>query len=300
MATVPSNRAARIEALVSMKRWDEAVVEAQAAVGSAPHDGDAITQLAATLYRAGRHTEAAEAAARAVQVAPEREWAYRVSALALNALKRPREALGPAAEAVRLRPHFAPALSALLEAQLGCRHLAGAEATLAELLRIDPGAPSLNAKGRFLLLKRKQKDAEAAFREAIRLDPLQPAYLNNLGIALQRRGRRRQAIEAYRSAASLDPTYEPPRRNLYRTTRQYVWGGGTIVAVIGARALLVASFRGTSLQRLIPGAIAVLFVVALCVVAFRFYAARRLHPSVWRHYRAESARRSLRGRLRRR
>ncbi|MSP60028.1 MAG: tetratricopeptide repeat protein [Myxococcales bacterium] len=52
------------------------------------------------------------------------------------------------------------------------------------------------------------------FRKAIELQPGQPAFYNNLGFALYKRGRDLEAIEAYRKGLQQDPTVRRMRNNL--------------------------------------------------------------------------------------
>lgn len=55
-------------------------------------------------------------------------------------------------------------------------------------------------------------------REAISLDPTRPEAFNLLGALLEIRGDILEAQKKYRKALSLDPRYEPARKNLERAT----------------------------------------------------------------------------------
>jgi DNA-binding NtrC family response regulator len=62
-------------------------------------------------------------------------------------------------------------------------------------------------------------DAASEFvRKALSLDPSRPEALDLLGAFLEIRGDRMEAQKHYRAALELDPTYQPARRNLDRST----------------------------------------------------------------------------------
>jgi tetratricopeptide (TPR) repeat protein len=67
-----------------------------------------------------------------------------------------------------------------------------------------------------------RQDVEKAgdyLRKAIGVDSSRAEAFNLLGIALELEGKRLDAQKHYRAAIALDPTYEPARRNLDRTTK---------------------------------------------------------------------------------
>jgi len=63
---------------------------------------------------------------------------------------------------------------------------------------------------------------------AIALDPTRPEAFNFLGAIMEIRGDWLDAQKQYRIALSLDPAYEPARKNLYRTTSFYKTGRITL------------------------------------------------------------------------
>jgi len=64
--------------------------------------------------------------------------------------------------------------------------------------------------------------------KAIALDPTRPEAFNFLGAIMEIRGDWLDALKQYRAALSLDPTYEPARKNLYRATSFEKTGGITL------------------------------------------------------------------------
>jgi len=60
--------------------------------------------------------------------------------------------------------------------------------------------------------------ASEHIRRAIGLDPSRPEAFNLLGAVYEIMGDRLEAQKNYRTALSIDATYEPARKNLYRLT----------------------------------------------------------------------------------
>ncbi|MFZ2053859.1 MAG: response regulator [Candidatus Aminicenantales bacterium] len=66
-------------------------------------------------------------------------------------------------------------------------------------------------------INERQFDAAVEFvKRAIALDPTRPEAFNILGVLMEVRQDHIEAREQYRAALSLDPTYEPARKNLDR------------------------------------------------------------------------------------
>jgi len=55
-------------------------------------------------------------------------------------------------------------------------------------------------------------------KKAISLEPSRPEAFNFMGAILEIRGERLEAQKQYRAALALNSTYEPARKNLYRST----------------------------------------------------------------------------------
>jgi Flp pilus assembly protein TadD len=75
-------------------------------------------------------------------------------------------------------------------------------------------AVAYNTLGVTLVSQRKLADAVDLFREAIRLRPTYVEAYNNLGTALAFQGKREEAVEQFQQALALQPGYAEARRNL--------------------------------------------------------------------------------------
>lgn len=62
------------------------------------------------------------------------------------------------------------------------------------------------------------EEAESLAKKAIVTEPTRPEAFNILGIVMEIRNDQSQAQMYYRAALAFDPTYDPARKNLYRST----------------------------------------------------------------------------------
>jgi tetratricopeptide (TPR) repeat protein len=116
------------------------------------------------------------------------------------------EAVSQLREAVRIRPHFAPAHSALgqLLAEQGQPEQALPE--LQTAVRLNPGLPDLQVRlGSVLGTLGRTEEAAAAFSEAIRRQPENADAHYNFGIALAQAGKLTDAAREFRATVDLRP-----------------------------------------------------------------------------------------------
>lgn len=265
-----------LDQLLSAQRWDEAISVANAALVRNPQDAGPYASLAAAHLGAGRPADALYASDNAVRLAPSWEWSHRMRARALAALGWPAEALSESEEADRLDRDRAGALEELGTQQLAQGRLAEAEATANDLVRIAPEwGESHNLRGRVLLRKKRAEAAEIDFRDALRLSPDEPAYMNNIGLALHRRGKRKEAIEWFQMAATRDPKFAPARTNLFASRRFYLWGGASLVVMSIAFHGLEVGLRGGSNSQLFVTVAIGLLAAIVPVVLLRYRLRKR-------------------------
>ncbi|MCK8827914.1 response regulator [Natroniella acetigena] len=67
--------------------------------------------------------------------------------------------------------------------------------------------------------KRNVRKGEEYLQKAVALDTSKPEAFNLLGVILELKGKILEAQKKYRAALSLDPTYQPAKDNLNRTTK---------------------------------------------------------------------------------
>ena len=165
-----------------------------------PRMADISASLAQTLQRLGRHAEAADAFERAIDVANDPRALFLAQAESLIALERYDEA--------EIRIAAAGDLDLRTSAELGMQvafargDLARAQTLLSATALDDARAFELRG-----LLASRRGDlaaAEAALGAALALDPERPEAWALLGRTLHDRGRRDEALEAWRRAVALD------------------------------------------------------------------------------------------------
>lgn len=214
MPTPSSSALPRAMALIELRRFNEAIELLVRLIASEPTSARPwclLAQCHLGLNDAGRALQAAGGAA---TVEPGSEWAQRLRALALLQLKRRREGLAAASEAVRLSPLEPQGYVVLAEAELANRHVNGAGTAAEQARQLDPeGTAGYLTLGRVALRRHQFAKAEEHFRGALARDPENAMAMNNLGVALQRQGRKPQAIHCFAEASRLDPRLTMPRHN---------------------------------------------------------------------------------------
>ncbi|MDP8937371.1 MAG: tetratricopeptide repeat protein [Actinomycetota bacterium] len=113
---------ARAEALMALRRYDEAIPLLQEAATFEPYSALIRCQLAVCLLGVGQDHAAIGTAGEAIAFAPDDEWPHRIRARALLNLSRRRQALAAAREAARLAPDEVLTQAMLSEAELANYH----------------------------------------------------------------------------------------------------------------------------------------------------------------------------------
>jgi tetratricopeptide (TPR) repeat protein len=121
--------------------------------------------------------------------------------------------------------------------------------------------------GEAALARKDPEAAERAFRRSLELDPEQPVTLNNLGVALIRRGRDDEAMKLFESAARADPHDDLGRRNLASAARRFLAGGGWIAPVAAVIVLQLVA-RNLIDAKNIDGTRAVVIVLGCFLLVF--------------------------------
>ena len=264
-----------LDELIAGQRWDDAIAVATVALARKPNDPALYTSLAAAQMGAGRPADALAAADKAVLLAPTWEWSHRMRARALAALGRSPEALAAAEEADQLEEDKPGMLDALVSEQMTHNHLAEAEATANELVRIDPDwAEAWNGRGAVRLERKKFEQAESDFRTALSISPDEAAYMRNIGLALHRRGKRKEAAEWFRKSAEIDPGLAVTRTRRSRSSRFGLWLGGFVV-VASITHVIEVGLRGRSYSEVFAYIGAGLLLATVPVILLRYWLRRR-------------------------
>jgi tetratricopeptide (TPR) repeat protein len=265
---------ARATHLLAMGRAADALPLAEQAVLADPHDVEALGTLARCHLAQRDHEKAQEAARRAVAASPEDPWPHRLLATALSGSGRRKDAVRAQAEAVRLEPGSAHALAELATLLADDRQRRAALEAIERARAIQPDDPLVAIGESYVALAaRRWADAEAAARRALAADPESTDAMNNLGVALERQGRRAEALDLYARASGSDPG--GVGADNARATAKRIAGVGGITA-IGVGAFVGIRQIGTAAFEALPGsakgpilALAVIAVIAVIVAEER-------------------------------
>jgi tetratricopeptide (TPR) repeat protein len=279
----------RASALADVGRLDDAAAAYGELLRAEPDDVHALCGLSRCMGKMGRPADGLELATRAAALAPESDWPHRLRSAHLLLLGRPRLALDAAWAALALDPGGFVAMLSVLEAQVALRSGPAAADMAKAMVESHPGEPeSHNAVGRAAMLRRDWDRAEAAFREALRVAPQEPVYQSNLAVALERRGRRREAMHHFRRAVETDPGNATARRQLAHAIERRL-------AVAGVGGGLLAVFAFNLVRRsddpvawAVAGALAVLAIGV--VPALRWWRLRQFDEALRTFYRHERRR----------
>ena len=267
-ASAASGAHARADALLDLRRPEEAATVARQGLAAAPDDVALWLVLGWSLHAARDNAGAREAAERAIALAPWAGEPYRLLAVVHLAGRRRPAALAAARAAMANAPDDPASLVVLARAQEANRQPKDADITVQQAVALAPEwAPAQAAVGFHALERKRWRAAEDALRRAVELDPTNPDYLNNLGVAVGRLGRAEEAMELFEAAARLEPRQQLPRENLARTAQRFVGGGALLLFLIrpvGALIGLAYEVGGDILGGLASaavGVLALLFVV---------------------------------------
>jgi MFS family permease len=130
--------------------------------------------------------------------------------------------------------------------------------------------------------------AEDAFREALRLAPQEPVYQSNLAVALERRGRRREAMQHFRGAVRTDPGNPAVSRQLVHAIERRLATVCIVAAAVGIAAVAFVLDLGRPVTWAIAGGIGAGMVGTL--VLLRWWRLRQLDETLRTFYRHERRR----------
>jgi Flp pilus assembly protein TadD len=289
--TVGARQAAlrRASALVDLGRVPDAAAVYAGLLREEPDDAGSLCGLSRCLGKLDRTREALDLAERAAALAPDDDWPHRLRSAHLMRLRRPAEAESAAREAVRLDPLGFASLLTLFETQAARHDAAAAAVTARRIVELFPGhAEAHNCLGRVAMLQRGWPAAEAAFEEALRLSPQEPVYQSNLALALERRGRRREALRLFQQAVRTDPGCSTARRQLVLAVDRRVALAGLGGGAAGGLAVVAARHPHDPVT-LLPLPVLLLPAAGLAL-AVRWWRLRCLDESVRRFYLRERGR----------
>ncbi len=214
--------------LNSLGRFDDATAMARSAVARDSQNPFLYCELAQALIGLERFGEARSVAEQAMALAPTLPKAVNLqcSAIIGQARQSPkseraslaRDAVAAASEGRRLVPYDVNGYLNMAQAQSLAGNPVEANEAVQEAIRLAPNSAAVWVIASVVALSAKNSFAAiAACRKALSIDPQNYAALNNLGVALQAAGRKREGNAVLARAAGIQPGSSTARRNLSRT-----------------------------------------------------------------------------------
>jgi Flp pilus assembly protein TadD len=236
------------DALVAVKRFDQALDIANQAVSMNPDDSRAHTLRTCALVGLNRRADAESSARKVVSLAPDSAASYTLLCETLINSFSGRDpgtrlhAVTAGREAVRLDPLSPGAWVALAGAAADPAYMGDADRAVRQAIQLRPNSPQVWVTASYVALNGKSwRAAERAARKALALDPDNYAAANNLGEAMRHRGRFRMGGVALYDAAGMDPRSPEARSNLESLGFQYM------ASLMMIPALLVPAIIGNVL-----------------------------------------------------
>jgi arylsulfatase A-like enzyme/Tfp pilus assembly protein PilF len=186
-------------------------------VASGLHVADALSNLALAFDRLGRKTEALDAAAKAIAIAPDHAAARYNRAAVLAGMGRVAEAQQDLAHVIKIEPNHpgAKALEARLRAAPVPTDLASAARSLEAAIAADPKNPELYIQlGIVRARAGDMLEAQGAFEQALALNPQATDALERLGALLHRMGKRREARARFEAVLAREAARRAPKLSL--------------------------------------------------------------------------------------
>ncbi len=206
--------------LLELKHYADAEAAFRRVLTREPNHAWALHQLAWTLWRQNRETEALTVIRQAIGADPEESAHQVLQAHVLCSLNQLEAALTAAGEALALDPASAEAFTARAEALSAQGKWAESEAAAREALALDAEHALAHHFLAHTLRKQGHTQENAAVVSAqLRRDPDSPLAHANAGWAALERGERRQAEEHFREALRLAPELDWAREGLLQSFR---------------------------------------------------------------------------------
>ena len=280
----------RAQLLIDIGRHAEALKMLHGLAAEEPANTAVLCRIAVAELGLKHHREALHAADAAIAAAPDQEWGHRLRSIALDRMKRKKEALASALTARSLSPEEPVVLYHLFWMLHNAKRKAEADEALRELLRVAPDSWYAHyAAGSSEMAKKNLVTAEQHFRDALRINPTSWEAQNNLGVALLRQGKRDESVEAFWSAAKNQPDSNLVRHNIRRAAMRKVTFAGVFLYL----AIQLARFAGDSLGG--EWAVATLIILAIAGWGiWRFTLRWGLRPEIARFVREERRRETMR------
>jgi tetratricopeptide (TPR) repeat protein len=214
--------------LTEIKRWQEAIREANLCLAIDPSHYSALCLIANCLLELGEIDKALQFTQKAISSDPHQEWAYRLQSVVYYEKNDKKKQFETALSAANKDPESVAALQSLAFAQFHLNKLKDSRNTVEKIRRLAPDSAQVHTIcGIVEIFSRNPDEAEKYFRHALKLEPANYEALNALGEFLlgkyigsgnfeERKKLLNEATDCFRQAVIINPQMPAAKNNLTR------------------------------------------------------------------------------------
>jgi predicted O-linked N-acetylglucosamine transferase (SPINDLY family) len=203
------------EALLALKRYEEAIAEYRRTVELDPGYFEAHNNLANLLNQMGTFAEAEACCRRAMAIDPKQPAPLNNLGNALRGLGRGDKAMSAYDQAIAIRPDFVEAMNNRAMCLCWMGRLEEGVEQFKAAIQLNPALPDThNNMGTALTHLGRYEEAGASFQTAIDLKPDHVEAINNLGSTLRSVGKSDDSISLFEKAIELRPQFVQAHSNL--------------------------------------------------------------------------------------
>ena len=217
----PDHIAERAWALIELRRWKEAMAEAQRVLQLDPRHFNGLYNLTVAQRHAGDPVAAEQTARTLVGYYPNSASGYNMLSRALKAQKRYTDAIAASREAVRLSPNDADLWINLSDVLMSAKLFNEGAQACQKAIELNPTLPMAHNNYAVGLEEfHLDQNAEAEYRKAMELDPLNPLFHSNLGWLKYKQKQFAAAVDHFHKAVQLDPAKREYQNSLKSALRK--------------------------------------------------------------------------------
>ena len=219
----PDIIAERAWALIEMRRWKEAVAEAQRALLLNPRHFSGLYNLTVAQRRNGDTLAAEQTARTLIGYYPNAASAYNMLSRALKDQRRYMDAIAASREAVRLSPNDADLWINLSDVLMAAKLFNEGLEACEKAIELNPNLPMAHNNYAVGLEEfHRDAEAQAEYTKAMELDPLNALFHSNIGWLKYKQKNYHTAVSHFHEAVKLTPAQHEYQRSLERAlTRAY-------------------------------------------------------------------------------
>ena len=213
--------AERAWTLIELRRWKEAIAEAQRVLAHNPQHFSGLYNLSVAQRRSGDAAAAERTTHALIGYFPASASAFNILSRALKDQRKTDEAIAASREAVRLSPNDADLWINLADVLILQKLYAEGIEACAKAIGLNPNAAMAHNNYAVGLEEfNRNAESESAYRKAMELDPLNALFHSNLGWLMNKQKKYKEATRLFYSAVKLEPANKEFQKSMDRALRK--------------------------------------------------------------------------------